>query len=396
MDIHVHHHHINVDEPNGKGVTSPIHGRNSSDKWETMNVLDSVTAKSNGQEFYDTSADNSVTSRIAINASWAVNWFLLVAKLIAVILSSSKAVTAALADSAVDLVSQAVLALANRYMNKHHPNYPVGRSRLEALSVIACAFIMCMASIEVIQFSIVDLINGFEGNLPELNIDTETYIILGVGILMKLVLWLYCKYVATSTDTIEALAEDHFNDVISNLAAIITASIAFNTSGWYIDPIGAIVISLVIIVRWFGIINEQVKKIVGHVAPPEFIEKIEKLALEHDHRLQVDCTRVYHFGARFNVELEIVLPGNMTVIESHDIALELQHKIESIADVERAFVHVDHQRRDGLEHKVERELVRSSLQQEGTSSPSASTKSPELRARFPTANHENNTDSSKI
>jgi Dimerisation domain of Zinc Transporter len=53
-----------------------------------------------------------------------------------------------------------------------------------------------------------------------------------------------------------------------------------------------------------------------------------------------------------NVEMEIVLPGSMTVIDSHDIALALQHKIEAMIDVERAFVHVDHQERDGLEHKV--------------------------------------------
>jgi hypothetical protein len=31
---------------------------------------------------------------------------------------------------------------------RHSPDYPVGRSRLEALSVIACAFIMSMASVE--------------------------------------------------------------------------------------------------------------------------------------------------------------------------------------------------------------------------------------------------------
>ena len=41
-----------------------------------------------------------------------------------------------------------------------------------------------------------------------------------------------------------------------------------------------------------------------------------------------------------NVEMEIVLPGSMTVAESHDIALALQHKIEDFEEVERAFVHV--------------------------------------------------------
>ena len=42
---------------------------------------------------------------------------------------------------------------------------------------------------------------------------------------------------------------------------------------------------------------------------------------------QVDITRAYHFGARYNVEIEIILPGDMSVRESHDIALELQHKV---------------------------------------------------------------------
>jgi len=68
--------------------------------------------------------------------------------------------------------------------------------------------------------------------------------------------------------------------------------------------------------------------------------QVEQLAQQHDPRLDVDCCRVYHFGARYNVEMEVVLPGDMTVIESHDIALELQHKIEALSDVERAFVHV--------------------------------------------------------
>lgn len=52
--------------------------------------------------------------------------------------------------------------------------------------------------------------------------------------------------------------------------------------------------------------------------------------------------------ASVNVEMEIVLPGNMTVIESHDIALALQHKIEGFEEVERAFVHVCNSSKDKL------------------------------------------------
>lgn len=38
-------------------------------------------------------------------------------------------------------------------------------------------------------------------------------------------------------------------------------------------------------------------------------------------------------------QMEVVLPAIMTVQESHDIALVLQHKVESFDEVERAFVH---------------------------------------------------------
>jgi hypothetical protein len=72
-----------------------------------------------------------------------------------------------------------VLSLADRYIALYSPNYPVGRSRLEAISVLACASIMIMASIEVTQYSVVDLIKGFSGSKPLLNVDKYMYIILG-------------------------------------------------------------------------------------------------------------------------------------------------------------------------------------------------------------------------
>jgi cation diffusion facilitator family transporter len=237
----------------------------------------------------------------------------------------------------------------------------VGRSRLEALSVFSCAIIMGMASIEVIQYSISEIVEVIAGSDPSLEVGAMLYGILGFGIGAKLLLYFFCKWANTylKTDTMEALIEDHLNDVISNSAAIITASVAYNVSGaWFVDPVGAILISFVLIYRWYCIMMDQLKKIVGHRAPAEFIRQVEDLAKLHESRICLDCIRAYHFGARYNVEVEIVLPGKMTVAESHDIALALQHKIESMDDVERAFVHVDHQLRDGLEHKVERQLVR--------------------------------------
>lgn len=153
----------------------------------------------------------------------------------------------------------------------------------------------------VIQFSIVDLNDGLHGRLPRLEVDVALYSILAIGIFLKFFLWLYCLHVnkTAKSDTIHALAEDHLNDVLSNSFAVAAAAIAYNVhSAWWVDPFGAILISVVIIYRWYDIISEQIKKIVGHTAPPEFIEMVQKLALDHDARIAVDCLRAYHFGAR--------------------------------------------------------------------------------------------------
>ena len=317
-----------------------------------------------------------VSAERAVTASWVVNWLLFIFKVIAFVSSNSKAVLASLADSAVDLASQYVLAVAQRHIRLHDARYPVGRARLEAFAVLACGTIMIMASVEVVQFSVMDLWRGTHGDRPRLTVDAVMFTILGVGIAAKAVLWLICRAAAAAEPhgggTLEALAEDHLNDVWSNTGAVITGAIAgTHPVVWWLDPTGGIVISAVIILRWLHLSWEQVKQVTGHTAPPEFLELVNSIAVAHSLQLQLDVVRAYHVGSRFNVEMEIVLPGDLTVLESHDIALGLQHKIEALKEVERAFVHVDYQSRDAPEHKVERLLLAesslsaSSLQQRG-------------------------------
>lgn len=65
---------------------------------------------------------------------------------------------------------------------------------------------------------------------------------------------------------------------------------------------------------------------VGRGAPEDYLGFLQSLANVHDERLKLDELRAYHFGQRYLVELEVILPAAMSVQESHDIALGLQHK----------------------------------------------------------------------
>lgn len=85
----------------------------------------------------------------------------------------------------------------------------------------------------------------------------------GGATLLKLLLYIYCtfanKNLPVPMDSMDALAEDHINDVMSNAVALVTGLIAYWYKNWWIDPSGAILISVIIIYRWYDIILDQVK-----------------------------------------------------------------------------------------------------------------------------------------
>ena len=82
----------------------------------------------------------------------------------------------------------------------------------------------------------------------------------------------------------------------------------------------------------------------GHTAQPDFLKKITWIALNHHEKiLLIDTVRGFHFGNGFLVEVDVVLPEDMSLRESHDIGESLQLKIERLTEVERAFVHLDYE-----------------------------------------------------
>jgi len=153
--------------------------------------------------------------------------------------------------------------------------------------------------------------------------------------------------------TLEALAQDHWNDALSN--AIAAAALLFalkSPSLWFLDPVGAIVISLYIIHSWYLTGREQIEQLTGKAAPEDFIEELMDIATNFDERMTVDCLRAYHFGPKFLVEIEMVMPKETLLFESHDLGMELQYEIEAREEVERCFVHIDYETRPYDEHVV--------------------------------------------
>ena len=70
----------------------------------------------------------------------------------------------------------------------------------------------------------------------------------------------------------------------------------------------------------------------------------------------IDTVRAYYSGPRIIVEVDVVIDRHETVIGAHDVAEELQIKLESLPDVERAYVHIDYETSHKPEHSLKKDL----------------------------------------
>jgi len=232
--------------------------------------------------------------------------------------------------------------------------YPVGRTRLEPVGGMICAVVMGMASIEVISTSFQKLLQYWGSEPPPLDFNWDTISLLIGIIVLKASLYVWCLRVTQrnpQNDAVKAIAQDNQNDVISNLAALVAPEMTMLGGGfWVVDPVAGVLISIYIIWTWVMTGHEQVEMIVGKKAEPEFLRMIQELAEAHHPCVTLDEMKAYHFGPKYLVELEVVMPEETPLRESHDIGVELQHKIEMLEEVERCFVHIDYQLREHDDH----------------------------------------------
>uniref|UniRef100_A0A7S3L0K7 Cation efflux protein cytoplasmic domain-containing protein n=1 Tax=Amphora coffeiformis TaxID=265554 RepID=A0A7S3L0K7_9STRA len=281
---------------------------------------------------------------MALYASFALNVLLLIVKIMASVLSGSMSVIASAADSLLDLVSGTVLVVTHRLMNKSDQfRYPQGKTRMEPVGVFAFAIIMLLSSLQIMIEAIRRLFDN-----PDIDMGPLTLTILGFTIISKAFMAWYCRRVADvyQSSAAEAYADDHRNDVLTNAVGVGAALAAYYVPSklWFLDSTGAICIAIYIIVNWLQTGREQLHFLTGRGASPMLLQELTYIAAHHDERIKyVDTVRAYHFGVHYLVEVDIVLPEDMTLRESHDIGESLQHRLEQLEDVERAFVHNDYE-----------------------------------------------------
>ena len=299
--------------------------------------------------------DDHLKFQIAVYGSFAANIALVGLQLYGAISSGSLSLFTTMADAIFDPLSNVTLIVTNRAVKRVDPNrFPSGKARLETVGNIVFCFLMTAVSFILIAFSIRELVETNHSQINKFHL--PSVLAVAVAFTTKLCLFLYCWALKDKYSQINILWQDHRNDLLINGFGILT-SVGGSKLAWWIDPMGAILLSCLISVIWLHTAFSEFLLLVGVTASVETQQLITYVCLTHSPDIEgIDTVRVYHSGPRLIAEVDVVMNANSSLRDTHDVAEELQSKLEDLPDIERAYVHVDYETTHKPEHAYKKDI----------------------------------------
>ncbi|KAL8480787.1 hypothetical protein ACS0TY_026796 [Phlomoides rotata] len=316
----------------------------------TLKSFEEVDLVVSSEGLDDEDLEEQAQHESAMKISNYANIVLLAFKIYATIKTGSLAIAASTLDSLLDLMAGGILWLTHLSMkNVNIYKYPIGKLRVQPVGIIVFAAIMATLGFQVLVEGVEQLVEQKQSEKMTSNQLIWLYSIMLTAAAVKLSLWFYCR--SSRNSIVQAYAKDHYFDVVTNVVGLVAAVLG-DKFFWWMDPAGAIVLAIYTITNWSATVLENAASLVGQSAPPEIMQKLTYLVIRHPHVKRIDTVRAYTFGVLYFVEVDIELPEDMPLKEAHTIGETLQMKIEKLAEVERAFVHVDHECEHKPEHSV--------------------------------------------
>ena len=114
-------------------------------------------------------------------------------------------------------------------------------------------------------------------------------------------------------------------------------------TGWQIlDPLLAIGVALNILYAGYGIMRHSMSSLLDEAASVEIQERIKALIASNGYgALQVHDIRTRHAGRATFIEFHLVVPGDMTVRDAHDICDRLEQVLEAEIEGAEVVIHVE-------------------------------------------------------
>lgn len=249
-----------------------------------------------------------------------------------------------LSDAGSSIISFIGVKIASKPADKEHP---FGHGRMEYIAALVVAFLVLQVGFTFFKDAVGKIKHPQE---IEFNLVSVIVLLLSIGI--KLWLGMFNKKLGTRihSNVMLATAADAMGDVITTSATVVSL-LVFQFSGWNIDGIVGIGVSLVVMWAGVGIAKDTLEPLLGQAVPKDVYEEITKFVESHEGILGTHDLIVHNYGpGRSMASLHAEVANDVDIEVSHEII----DRIEREATKELGVFLVIHM--DPIEMKDERVL----------------------------------------
>lgn len=215
---------------------------------------------------------NHLKYKIAVVGSFVANIILAVLQLYAAISSKSLSIFTTMADSLFDPMSNITLILCNRAVARVDARkFPSGKARIETAGNLCFCALMITVSVVIIVESIRTFAEHSGADKNDFHL--PSVIAVSIAFATKFSLFLYCWALRNKYSQVRILWEDHRNDLFINGFGVLT-SVGGAKLRWWLDPMGAIILSCLIIFLWSRTAYSEFQLLIGVTADTPFLQHI--------------------------------------------------------------------------------------------------------------------------
>lgn len=279
-----------------------------------------------------------------IRATWFSilgNFLLAMVKWIAGYFGNSYALIADAIESTTDIFSSFLVLIGLKYAHKPaDADHPYGHGRIEPLVTFIVVGFLVMSALWIAHDAIKNI--GTPHDLPK----PYTLFVLGGIVLIKEIYFRYisAKSDRTNSSALKADAWHHRSDAITSLAAFIGISIAlwFGPGYEVADDYAALLASVFILYNSYKIFRPALGEIMDEHVYHDLIDEIRRKSLQVEGVVDTEKCHIRKAGMNYFVDLHLIVEGNLSVRNGHDIAHRLKdHLMAEIPYVADVLVHVE-------------------------------------------------------
>ncbi|MFP6699797.1 MAG: cation diffusion facilitator family transporter [Alphaproteobacteria bacterium] len=277
--------------------------------------------------------------RLATRAAVGVAGLLIVAKLAAWFLTDSVAILSSLMDSVLDVGA----SLVNMYAVAHalvpaDREHRFGHGKAEALAGLAQSAFISGSALFLVAEAGQRLIE------PRAIVRDEIGIaVMVLSLVLTIGLVIFQRHVVKRTRSVAISADSmHYRgDILANLGVILALVLA-GRFGWiYADAIIALLVAAYILQGAWGIIKSALDQLMDRELPEPQRQRIRQIALAHDRVEDVHDLRTRSSGVQSFIQLHMELDGELTLMQSHEIADEVEDAIRAAFPGAEVIIHQD-------------------------------------------------------